>query len=198
MEANQISSRNTVIAFVVIVLAIIIGGMLVYFSRPQPTEITINPPIPTSTPSPTNTPEPITVYVTGEVSQPQTTVIVPHDSRVSDVIEMAGGFTENANLDLVNLAAIVRDGDQVHVPTLNDNANTLEALPTPSGGELVYINTATSEELQTLPGIGETTAQAIIDYREQNGAFASPEDLDEVDGIGPSTIEDLLPLISFE
>lgn len=199
MENNRTSPIITLVSFAILVIAIIIGGVLLLMSRPEPTEITINPPLPTATDAPTSTPEPITVYITGEVNEPQSTITLPFDSRVSDAVEQAGGFTEDANLDLVNLAGIVRDGDQIHVPSIFEEEESDEAtVPTPSGGGVVYINTATSEELQTLPGIGETTAQAILDYRDENGAFASLEDLDNVPGIGPSTLENIAELISFD
>ncbi|MEM9952593.1 MAG: helix-hairpin-helix domain-containing protein [Chloroflexota bacterium] len=199
MDSNQPSPIVTLIVFILLVVGIIVAGVFVFLSRPEPAVITINPPEPTATSVPTSTPEPIAVYVTGAVNQAQTTVIVPFDSRVRDVIEQVGGFTEDANLDLVNLAGIVRDGDQIHVPSLSPNENIADnALPTPSGGDVIYINTATIEELQTLPGIGEATAQAIIDYRTENGAFTSLDDLDEVSGIGEATLETLEPLISFD
>ncbi|MEO1290948.1 MAG: helix-hairpin-helix domain-containing protein, partial [Chloroflexota bacterium] len=199
MDSNQPSPIVTLIVFILLVVGIIVAGVFVFLSRPEPAVITINPPEPTATSAPTSTPEPITVYVTGAVNQAQTTVIVPFDSRVRDVIEQVGGFTEDANLDLVNLAGIVRDGDQIHVPSLNPVEDIADnTLPTPSGGDVIYINTATIEELQTLPGIGESTAQAIIDYRTENGAFTSLDDLDEVSGIGEATLETLEPLISFD
>lgn len=198
-ENNQTSPMITLIAFIIIVIGIIVGSIVLLMSRPDPVMITINPPLPTGTPAPTSTPEPITVYITGAVNNPQTTLTVPFDSRVEDVVEMAEGFTEDANLDLVNLAGIVRDGDQIHIPSLTDESIAEDtSLPTPSGGTLVYINTATIEELQTLPGIGVATAQSIIDYRAENGEFTNLEDLDNVPGIGATTLETLAPLISFD
>lgn len=198
-ENNQTSPMITLIAFIIIIIAIIVGSVILLMSRPDPVEIIINPPLPTATQAPTSTPEPITVYITGAVSNPQTTLTIPFDSRVQDVVEEAGGFTDDANLDLVNLAGIVRDGDQVHIPSLEEEiVIENEALPTPSGGTLVYVNTATMEELQTLPGIGVATAQSIIDYRTENGEFSNLEDFDNVPGIGATTLEILAPLISFD
>ncbi|MGB1289164.1 MAG: helix-hairpin-helix domain-containing protein, partial [Aggregatilineales bacterium] len=155
------------------------------------------------TDAPTATPEPILVYITGAVSEPEQTLTVAHDSRVSDVIDAAGGLTDDADTERVNLAGIVRDGDQIHVPSLvdisdNADADNDTALPTPSGGGIVFINSATLEELQTLPGIGPATATDIIAYRDENGDFTSLEDLDDVPGIGPSTLEALTDLVSFE
>ncbi len=196
---NEASPRTTIIGFVIVIILIVGGAVLLLASRPQPVQITINPPLPTATPLPTNTPSPLQIYVTGAVAQPETIVLVPVGSRVQDVLEAAGGTTEDADLQRVNLADIVRDGDQIHVPSLIEVTAEAEIiLPTPSGGEVIYINTATLEELMTLPGIGEKTAQDILDYREANGNFASIEDLDEVPGIGPATLEELASLISFE
>lgn len=197
---REASPRVTLLAFAVVIVTIVAGGALLLLTRPEPVQITINPPVPTPTPAPTATNEPILVYVTGEVNEPESTISLPYNSRVSDAIEAAGGVTDNANLELVNMAGILRDGDQVHVPARVDEAAAEEpaALPTSSGGDLVYVNSATSDELQTLPGIGETTAQRIIDYRTENGPFASLEDLDNVPGIGPSTLETIAPLVSFE
>ena len=195
------ATRNTLIVFAVIAVALIAGSALIFLSRPEPVEIVVNPPVPTPTPAPTDTPSPVTVYITGEVADPQTTHTLPFGSRVQDVVDLAGGFTDDADLDRVNIAGLVRDGDQIDVPSLADDTDSTDsetALPTPSGGEVIFINTATLEELQTLPGIGASTAQTIIDYRTENGNFANLEDLDNVPGIGPATLETLDPLISFE
>lgn len=197
---SQPSSRINLIALIIVVVLIIGGSILLLSSRPETVQITIHPPIPTSTPEPTATPSPILVYVTGEVNQPETTVEIPFASRVMDAITAAGGFTNNADQTRVNLAGILRDGDQVHVPAviLDDNPNAEDTLPTPSGGNVIYINTATLEELQTLPGVGPALAQRIIDYRDDNGSINSLEDLDNVSGIGSSILENLSELIAFD
>lgn len=196
---NQASTRTTIIVFIVVILVIIGSGALLLSSRPEPVQITINPPVPTSTPLPTATPAPILVYVTGEVNQPETTVELPNNSRVMDAISASGGFTDNADLERVNIAGILRDGDQVHVPALiEETAQSEPALPTPSGGTVVHINTATVEELQALPGIGPSIAQRIIDYRDANGPFTRLEDLDNVAGIGSTTLETLSEFLAFD
>jgi competence protein ComEA len=188
------SPRNTIIAFLIVAVAIIGGAILLLSTRPQAVQITINPPVPTATAEPTITPAPIVVYVTGAVAEPESLITLPPGSRVRDAIDAVGGTTDSANLEAVNLAQILHDGDQVHVPEQG-----LEiVLATPSGGTVVHINSATLEELETLPGVGPAMAQAIIDYREANGPFADMAALDEVSGIGPGVLEDLQGLVAFD
>jgi competence protein ComEA len=194
-EQREPSARNLIVAFVILALAIGGSSVVLLLTRPQPVQITINPPVPTATPEPTATPGPITVYITGAVQQPQTTLDLPAGSRVEDAIQAAGGLLETADLDRVNLAQILRDGDQVHVPALTSET---VILPTPNRPTLVSVNQASAAELQTLPGIGPALAERIIAHREQNGPFASLEDLDAVSGVGPALLTQLEGLIAFD
>ena len=188
------SSRNTIAAFIIVLVALVGGAVLLLTNRPQPVQITINPPNPTATPAPTPTFAPITVYVTGAVQKPDQTITLPYRSRVQDAITAAGGTTADANLEKVNLADYLHDGDQVHVPVKGQAVE----LPTPSGGVVVHINTATAEELDTLPGIGPTLAADIIAYRDANGMFKSMSNLDNVPGVGPALMEQLQGLLAFD
>ena len=189
------SPRNTIVAFIIVVVALVGGITLLLTSRPQPVQITINPPVPTATPAPTSTFAPISVYVTGAVQKPDQTITLPYRSRVQDAITAAGGTTEQADLQKVNLADYVHDGDQIDVPV---KGQTVE-LATPSGGVVVvHINTATAEELDALPGVGPTLAADIIAYRDANGMFKSMSDLDKVSGVGPSLMEQLQGLLAFD
>lgn len=188
------SLRNTIVSFIIVLVALVGGAVLLLTSRPQPVQITINPPVPTSTPAPTPTFAPITVYVTGAVQKPEQTITLPYRSRVQDAVTAAGGTTADADLVKVNLADYLHDGDQVHVPVKGQAVE----LPTPSGGVVVHINTATVEELDTLPGIGPTLAADIIAYRDANGMFKTMSDLDNVPGVGPALMEQLQGLLAFD
>lgn len=121
-------------------------------------------------------------------------------SRVIDAIQIAGGTLADANLDEVNQAAFLKDGQVVYVPMIGEEPNIWSNQSYSDGAgttsSYVNINTATLNELQTLPGIGPSKSQAIISYREENGPFAEPKDLIKVSGIGQKTLEKLLPLIT--
>lgn len=192
----ETSSRAVVAAFVLIALATIGAAAVLLFTRPDPVRITINPPQPTATALPTPTPQPVTVYITGAVAQPETVASLPAGSRVQDALDAAGGVTENADLERVNLAETLRDGDQVHVFERGDPNAAILATPNTTG--FVRVNSATEEELMTLPGIGEEMARRIIEYRDANGPFASLDDLDNVSGIGPAMIDEIKAFVLFD
>jgi len=184
-----------------------LGGLAYLMTRREPAvRVVVNPPAPTHThtasppPSPTPSPAPLEIYVTGAVARPETRLSLPLGARVEDAIAAVGGATDQADLSRVNLAQVLRDGDQVHVPTLPspEQAPLVDETPTSNAPRRVNINTATLEELQTLPRIGESTARAIIAYREQNGPFTSVDDLDQVRGIGSATLEGLRDLVTVE
>lgn len=197
---SELSPRTTIIMFVVVTLAVLAGGALLLMTRPQPARIILIPPAPTrtlpptETPAPTPTSGPVTVYVTGAVVRPESVLTLPPGSRVSDALAAAGGTLPTANLTRVNLAGILRDGDQVHVPVQDQEVS----LPTPSGGAIVNVNQATAEELALLPGIGPGLAARIVAYREANGRFADLNALDDVEGIGPALLERLKDWVTFE
>ncbi len=134
-------------------------------------------------------------YVTGAVRRPGLYAIKEGD-RLADLIDLAGGITESADMQAVNLAVRVNDEDHWTVPTVGEptivppNSASVE----PTDGR-VDINTADAEMLETLPGIGETRAQAIIHHREEHGPFERVDDIVAVPGIGPSTLEGLRDLV---
>lgn len=147
--------------------------------------------------SPTDAGRIIVVHVSGAVAS-SGVYELPEGSRVSDAIDAAGGMVDDASEDALNLARVLVDGEQVVVPTVEERMQELQAVAnggaSPSGK--VNINTATAEQLDTLPGIGESTAQKIIADREANGPFASPEDLKRVSGIGDKKFAELADLIT--
>ncbi|MCY4464482.1 MAG: ComEA family DNA-binding protein [Chloroflexi bacterium] len=193
--SSQLSAKATILLFFALLGLILAAGALLLASRPEPTTITIYPPPPTDMPMPTATPGPLQVYVTGAVINPHQVYTLPAGSRAADAVKAAGGFTSDADQTRINLARILRDADQIHVPAVG--ADEIE-LSTHTGGEKVPINSATQSELEALPGIGPVTAASIIEYREQIGSFGALDDLDEVPGIGPATLENLRDLVAFD
>lgn len=136
------------------------------------------------------------VHVVGAVRRPGL-YRLPEGSRVADALRRAGGARERAALELVNLASPVADGQQVVVPIAGegeDSGPSAEGQGAASA-QPVLLNSATLEELDTLPGVGPITAQKILDYRAEHGAFGSVEELDAVPGIGPATLAELTPLV---
>lgn len=141
----------------------------------------------------------IVVYITGAVQNPGV-IDIPEDSRVIDAINAAGGLTSSADLEAINMAQRVKDGQHVTVPEISSNENSTRTASKKSAStqknSLVNINTADESELISLPGIGPATAKKIIDYRENNGAFIEIEDIKKVRGIGQSKFESMKDLIT--
>ena len=130
---------------------------------------------------------PLTVFVVGAVQSPGV-YSLPYGSRIENAVKAAGGLTSIANIEGVNLAGLLRDGQQVFVPSRIEPSSTL---PPSERIGLVDLNRATLQDLMTLPGIGETRAQDILDYRQQIGSFTNLEELMNVRGIGQSTFDKL-------
>lgn len=151
----------------------------------------------------------IVVHVVGAVASPKV-IRVPPNSRVQDAIRLCGGPTKDADLSLINLAAVLEDGTQLRVPGKTDKGSAelepdspyspaaakssyLVEKPkkepdSPTGGK-VSLNTGSKAELESLPGVGSATAQKILDYRRQAGGFTSIEEVMNVKGIGPKKFE---------
>jgi competence protein ComEA len=199
--------RNALLAGAAVVAA---GtGVWALQREPAPGGVVIQTPTPAVTatvtpPAATPTAARILVHVAGAVREPGVYALLP-DDRVLDAVEAAGGLTEDADVDQVNLADHLQDAMRLHIPAQGETALTA---PTPipavrssgvigvQAGGLVNINSASQAELETLPHIGEALAGRIIAYRQANGPFARSEDIMKVAGIGDKTFADLRDLIT--
>ncbi len=136
----------------------------------------------------------VVVDVAGAVNDPGV-YRLPAGSRVNDAVQRAGGATARAEVQSINLAARLTDGQQVVVPERLKGSPTVAATGSSATGAdastPISVGTATVEDLDTIEGIGPVTAQKIVDFRDQQGGISSVDQLDEIDGIGPATMEAL-------
>jgi competence protein ComEA len=206
MQLSSLSTtqrRRLAVGFVCLVLAVVLWRHLASGSSTtalSSTALSSNPApiVPRSAPLGGGARDPVgkklVVDVVGAVRRPGL-YRVSTGSRVADAVRAAGGLLGRADPLLVNLAAPVSDGEQVLVasrgaaPGAAAGATGGVAAPTPTSP--VHLNTATAEQLDTLPGIGPVTAQKIVAFRQQHGPFASLDGLDAISGIGPARIDEL-------
>jgi competence protein ComEA len=147
-------------------------------------------------------PEAVVVYVTGAVAAPGVFELGA-GSRVVDAIGQAGGALPDADLTVLNLAAVLADGERVYVPLPGETpppvlgADGGPAAAAASGAGAVNVNTASAEQLTALPGIGPVLAERIVAFRAANGPFAALGDLGEVSGIGPKVLAGLADMVAF-
>lgn len=140
----------------------------------------------------------IIVEIKGEVKKPDVYEI-NDGSIIRDLINMAGGLTEKANIDGINRAEKLRDNQLIVIPdkdSANNNGTVISTQGGVSSEGIININSASLSELQKINGIGEAKAQCIIDYREKNGGFRSIEDIKNVEGIGAKTFDKIKDKIS--
>lgn len=197
--------KNVLYVLLGVMAGFVLAGVLIFVSRaPAGQPIALRP-------APTKAP--IAVHVIGAVPRPGLYEFA-EGARVQDAIDAAGGLLSSANGSAINLAALLTDGQQLNIPYLEGQAPAEESAslelpgssgnnetPTPESslstdGELVNINTATLEELDSLPGIGPTIAQRIIDYRTENGPFSTIDEIMDVSGVGPATFDEIKDLIT--
>ena len=159
-----------------------------------------NPEIQIETPS-------VIIHIAGAVKNPGVYQLKPTD-RIVDAVKIAGGATDESNLDLINLAALLKDGQKIIVPyktysetgeeinanTYNHTASVYSSSPVSTSAK-ININTANATMLQTLPGIGPVLSERIIEYRNQNGLFGVIDDIKDVSGIGEKKFEGIKDLI---
>ena len=140
--------------------------------------------------------EKIKVHIAGSVVS-EGIVELEEGARVADAIDQAGGTTADANMDQVNLAYKVQDGQKIYIPNINEEeyetTEDMEGIQNiyETNSDIININTATQTELELLPGIGPSTASKIIKYREENGEFKTIDDIKNVSGIGDAKFESI-------
>ncbi|MCI0474876.1 MAG: helix-hairpin-helix domain-containing protein [Anaerolineales bacterium] len=178
----------------------VMAGTIFFLRRPEPpAAVTIT----TATPRATATAASIIVDVRGAVNKPGVYTL-PVGSRVQDALARAGDALTNADTRALNLARRLNDGEQIYVPTMGEAT----PVPPPGSGKTaptatrvaskINLNTATLAELDTLPGIGPSIGQRIIDYRTQNGDFKTIEDVKKVRGIGDALFNQIKDLITVQ
>ncbi|MHB0868429.1 MAG: helix-hairpin-helix domain-containing protein [Chloroflexota bacterium] len=190
-------NRSNLVAFLVVLVTVAAVGLL---QTPRRTALQVvspaSPPVPPS----------IKVHVVGAVLSPAVYAL-PADARVEDALEAAGGPSEAADVASLNLAAPLRDGQQLVVPAIGDAAvtNSPRSSPpassplgssrsAPQSGKL-DLNGASQKELEALPGVGPVTAQKILEYRAKNGRFVSVEELKEAKLVNAPTYERVKELV---
>ena len=192
MRNFRLTRQQTVVAAVVVLGVVYLGSKLLHRSH-----AVAAPPIPTATSTASaagGSGALMYVDVVGAVRRPGL-YRLPRGARIADAVAHAGGPTRKAQLELVNAAAPLADGEQVVVPRRGAAPAGVATSGAPATGP-VHLSTATADQLDSLPGIGPVTAQKIIAYRQQHGGFSSVEELDAVPGIGPARLEELKGLVA--
>jgi len=216
-------SRGELAGLIVVIVACV-AGAAIWYLRSLPTPIAVaevpgaavpamasassgDAAVPMASGAPTASAQPtgsVIVDVTGHVRRPGVYEF-PSGARVIDAIDEAGGPRANAVLSALNLAAPLADGQQIVVPGPRDAAPGVPATSVPgapavpgasSSGALINVNTADATALEALPGVGEVTAAAIVQHRTENGPFATVDQLEDVSGIGPATLEEIRPHVT--
>lgn len=205
---RELAARHVRVMAVLAVLAVIGATVLVLRARTWPEAVGLPTPSWTPAPSPAPTaqasPALMTVHVLGAVHQPGL-VELPTGSRVWDALAAAGGLTDQADPAELNLAGPLWDGCQIIVGTRSEPRGEVRGglsggsvEPGLAGGATsgtIDLNSATAQQLESLPGIGPVTAAAILAWRSQHGRFTTVAELQEVDGIGPKTYAQLVPYV---
>ena len=208
------SNQEKITIILLLIVIIIGGGIFLYKNIKNEDNFTINSASDISENSPAIQKEvpPLIVHITGAVKNPGVYQLKSTD-RIINAVKIAGGETEEANLDLINLAALLKDGQKIIVPskTYNENGeetnknidNNAEAMYSSSSSSSssgyisgkININTANATMLQTLSGIGPVLSERIIEYRNQNGLFGIIDDIKDVSGIAEKKFEGIKDLI---
>jgi competence protein ComEA len=190
MPQIQLDRRRALVAGVIALLVLVVAGRLLL----RPARPNVPPPVRVAAQASPAAATRLFVNVVGAVRRPGL-YRLKDGSRVADAVARAGGPTPKAQIELLNLAARIADGEQIVVPRRGLGG----AVAAPGGGISagpVHLNSATLEQLDALPGVGPVTAQKILDYRQQHGAFGSVDELDAIAGIGPARLETLRGLVA--
>ncbi len=202
----NLSKQEKITIIFLLIVIIIALGIILYKNFNFEENFTINPPVNSSEDSsPVKIEVPsVIIHITGAVKRPGVYQLKSTD-RVIDAVKIAGGATDEANLDAVNLAALLRDGQKIIIPYKflknPDEENneiiykSIEGMYSSSTSGKININTANASILQTLPGIGPVLSERIIEYRNQNGLFGIIDDIKDVSGIGEKKFEGIKDLI---
>jgi competence protein ComEA len=207
--------RHRHLIFVILLIITFAGAALFYFRQPtqEPLEIlpavapaTVSPAVPPSSP----TPSLVRVFVSGAVINSDV-YFLPQGSIVKDAILAAGGFAPGADSERINQALELKDQQQLHVPRIGEENlqpliqggtgernSSVISIPDNEIAGLININTATPDQLDSLPGIGPAIAQRIVEYRESIGGFNSIDQITEVKGIGPALFDEIKGLITVQ
>jgi competence protein ComEA len=221
MQAIMYFNKREQLVLIFIIVTVLIGSGVFLLRQFRPHWLMGKPDFiagdSKNSPSMNNPPEEIIVHITGEVKKPDVYKL-EKGMRVDDAIQLAGGATEQADLQHLNLAAKVMDGEKIYVPaklstssspqimpesqqsyvpskTQVENPDAIEAVHSNPPGK-INLNTATAEELESLPSIGPVMAKRIIEYRNIHGSFYNIEEIKEVKGIGEKTYEKIKALIT--
>jgi len=204
----NLSNQEKITIILLLIVIIIGGGIVLSKSINNEDNFTINRALDISEDKPAMQIEipPVIIHITGAVKNPGVYQLKSTD-RIVDAVKIAGGATEEANLDLINLAALLKDGQKIIVPykiytengeeisnNINNNTEVMYSSSSSISGK-ININTANANILQTLPGIGPVLSERILEYRNQNGLFGIIDDIKDVSGIAEKKFEGIKDLI---
>ncbi len=204
----NLSNQEKITIILLLIVIIIGGGIVLSKSINNEDNFTINRASDISEDKPAMQTEipPVIIHITGAVKNPGVYQLKSTD-RIVDAVKIAGGETEEANLDLINLAALLKDGQKIIVPykiytengeeisnNINNNTEVMYSSSSSISGK-ININTANANILQTLPGIGPVLSERILEYRNQNGLFGIIDDIKDVSGIAEKKFEGIKDLI---
>jgi competence protein ComEA len=186
--------RDGLLALLALLVVLVLAGrLLVHAGTPKAARVTVRPVAATTTAPAV---APVVVDVVGAVLRPGL-YRMREGERVADAVARAGGTTRRADLEQINLAAPIADGEQIVVPRRGTpGAAAVAGAGAGATAGPVHLSTATVEQLDALPGVGPVTAQRIVAYRQEHGAFHSVDELDAIPGIGPARLDQLRDLVA--